>query len=102
MTTIRFLETGLFCVLLASAQASQNPSPMVENTRGHPRLEQADPEGRRIPLRAGTLFIPEPLTGRKELPLFVHFHGGTWLPEVAAARVGRLARVRWQIAYEER
>jgi hypothetical protein len=97
MITTRLVNAGLFSVFLASAQVPQNPSPMVENTREHPRLERAEPEGRRVPLQTGTLFIPEPLAGREELSLFVHFHGGTWLPEVAAARAGQSAVISVQL-----
>ncbi len=80
---------------VCSAQG-QNPSPMVEHTREHPRLTQSTPPGRRetLTMPAGstaTLFIPEKLAGKKQVPLFVHFHGAHWLPEVAAARDGRRA-----------
>jgi hypothetical protein len=97
MTSTCPLIAALGSLLLASAQAPQNPSPMVENTREHPRLERSEPEGRRIPLQVGRLFIPEPLTGRADLPLFIHFHGGTWLPEVAAAKLGRSAVISVQL-----
>lgn len=79
------------------AQQPQNPSPMVEHTREHPRLQQSEPPGRREKLAAGTLFIPSRLEGRKRLPLFVHFHGGEWLPEVAAARDGHFAVISIQV-----
>lgn len=65
--------------------ASQNPSPMVEHTRKHPRLKEEHPPGRRETLKIGTLFLPEKLPAG-EAPLLVHFHGGTWIPEVAAAK----------------
>ncbi|MCC6861222.1 MAG: hypothetical protein IT158_21830 [Bryobacterales bacterium] len=69
------------------AQMAQNPSPMVEHTREHPRLKQETPAGRREALELGRLFLPG--TGkRKAPPLLVFFHGGEWLPEVAAARNG--------------
>lgn len=69
--------------LCAVGQQSQNPSPMVEHTRAHPRLKQESPAGRREKLELGTLFVPaKARKGR----LFVHFHGGAWLPEVAAYR----------------
>jgi hypothetical protein len=77
------------------AQQAQNPSPMVEHTRSHPRLKEETPPGRRETLELGTLFLPAPVKGRS--PLFVHFHGGTWLPEVAAARVGGTAVISIQI-----
>jgi hypothetical protein len=89
-----------FCTLtLASAivaQQAQNPSPMVEHTRQHPRIEKSEPAGRREKLAAGTLFIPARLQGRKRLPLFIHFHGAEWLPQVAAAREGRSAVISVQ------
>jgi hypothetical protein len=72
-------------------QPGQNPSPMVEHTRAHPRLKQERPAGRRYALAVGTLFVPEGIKETKTVPLFFHFHGGTWLPEVASARVGKAA-----------
>jgi hypothetical protein len=84
-------------VIATFAQQSQNPSPMVEYTRSHPRLKQETPPGRREKLELGTLFIPEKLNNKPKLPLFIHFHGGTWLPEVAAARVGNTAVISVQL-----
>lgn len=75
----------LACASLV-AQQPQNPSPMVEHTRAHPRLEKQTPPGRREALQLGTLFLPEKLRRKGIVPLLVFFHGGTWLPEVAAAR----------------
>jgi hypothetical protein len=70
----------------AQAQQPQNPSPMVEHTRTHPRLTEQSPPGRREKLALGTLFLPAGMkTGRGAAILFF-FHGGTWLPEVAAAQ----------------
>jgi hypothetical protein len=74
----------LACAMLlgaARAQQPQNPSPMVEHTRAHPRLKEAAPAGRREKLDLGTLFLP----AHSHAILFF-FHGGTWLPEVAASR----------------
>jgi len=92
---VRYLLVLLALSLLA--QQSQNPSPMVEHTRAHPRTVQSTPAGRRLKLELGTLFIPARLEHRRELPLLVHFHGGTWLPEVAAARYGRAAVITAQL-----
>ncbi|HWQ33327.1 MAG TPA: hypothetical protein VNQ79_10770 [Blastocatellia bacterium] len=61
---------------------------MVEHTRTHPRLKEEHPPGRRETLDPGTLFIPAKLKLRPVVPLLIHFHGGAWLPEVAAARTG--------------
>ena len=48
----------------ALAQQAQNPSPMVEHTRAHPRLAEARPPGRREGLELGTLFVPERLASK--------------------------------------
>jgi hypothetical protein len=71
-----------------SAQQAQNPSPMVEHTREHPRLPEESPPGRREKLELGTLFLPAGLKPGVAPPLLFFFHGGTWLPEVAAAQNG--------------
>jgi hypothetical protein len=62
---------------------------MVEHTRPHPRLAKQEPKGRRLKLQFGTLFLPEKLRLEGKLPLFIHFHGSAWLPEVAAAQNGK-------------
>jgi hypothetical protein len=85
-----------FCGALA-AQSPQNPSPMVEHTRAHPRIEEATPPGRREKLELGTLFIPAGLTLKSSTPLLIFFHGGNWLPEVAAVRNGNTAVISIQI-----
>src|SRR5437660_328165 len=85
--------------LLASvpAQQAQNPSPMVEHTRSHPRLIQEKPPGRREPLEWGSLFLPAALHPEGKVPLVVCFHCGTWLPEVAATRQGKCAVLSIQL-----
>lgn len=85
--SILFLASALG----AAFAQGQNPSPMVEHTREHPRLQRETPAGRRETLSTGSLFIPEKLAGKRRVPLFVHFHGERWIPEVAAARNGRAA-----------
>lgn len=94
---MRQLIFVLLLCLPVFAQQSQNPSPMVEHTRAHPRLAQATPDGRREKLELGTLFLPAKLKLKSSVPLFIHFHGGTWLPEVAAAKVGKTAVISIQI-----
>ncbi|OAI56365.1 hypothetical protein AYO49_00755 [Verrucomicrobiaceae bacterium SCGC AG-212-N21] len=81
-------SAALAVIVLVSATGAepQNPSPMVEHTREHPRLKEEHPEGRRDKLGAGTLFIPQSLVGKTEAPLLLFMHGGAWLPEVAAAK----------------
>jgi hypothetical protein len=70
---------------------------MVEHTRAHPRLKEAKRDGRREKLELGTLFLPAKLKVEGKVPLFIHFHGGTWLPEVAAAMDGRMAVIGVQL-----
>jgi hypothetical protein len=65
----------------ARAQQPQNPSPLVEHTRAHLRLKEETPAGRREKLDLGTLFLPAHTRA-----ILFFFHGGTWLPEVAAYR----------------
>jgi len=79
------------------AQQPQNPSPMVEHTRVHLRLPKESPPGRRETIELGSLFLPAKLKLKSPLPLLFFFHGGTWLPEVAAARSGKTAVVSIQI-----
>ncbi len=90
------LLTGMAAVS-ASMQERQNPSPMVEHTRAHPRLKQETLPGRREKLEAGVLFLPAKLKVESKVPLFVHFHGGTWLPEVAATQKGNTAVISIQL-----
>jgi hypothetical protein len=59
---------------------------MVDHVRAHPRLTEATLPGRRETLELGTLFVPDALAHKHAAPLVIFFHGGKWLPEVAAAR----------------
>ena len=81
---MRALLAAMLLLRGVSAQQSQNPSPMVEHTRAHPRLAEESVPGRREKLELGTLLVPPDFTSGGTLLFF--FHGGTWLPEVAAAR----------------
>lgn len=72
-------------------QSSQNPSPMVEHIREHPRLEKSIPEGARFKLKLGELFIPKgfsdsPVNGQST-NLVMAFHCGNWIPELAVSRL---------------
>jgi hypothetical protein len=64
----------------------QNPSPMVEHTRAHLRLRAQSPEGRRIKLSLGTLFVPAKLQSKSQAPVLFFFHAQGSVPEIAAAR----------------
>src|SRR6516164_7740261 len=85
------------CLAPRPGADGQNPSPMVEKTRTHPRLKEEKPKGRREKLEIGVLFLPEKLRAEGKVPLFIHFHGGTWLPEVAAAKLGKAAVITVQL-----
>jgi hypothetical protein len=87
----RALLSSALVVPAAAWQQAQNPSPMVEHTRFHPRVKQETPAGRRERLDIGTLFLPASQPRRSSIPLLFFFHGGTWLPELAAARM------RWAV-----
>jgi hypothetical protein len=75
--------------------ASQNPSPMAEETRAHERLTQkplagvarsfVGPGGKPV-----DVFVPERVTG-DAVDLVVHFHGAAWLPQQAVASLGGAA-----------
>ena len=80
----------------APPAAAQNPSPMVEHTRTHPRLTQQTPPGDRYPLPLGTLFVPQALNRNRPATLLFFFHGGDWLPELAVSRQHQMAVVRVQ------
>ena len=68
----------------AAAQMPQNPSPMVEYGRLHPRPPERTPQGDRHVLELGTLFVPKQRKRGRQLPLLVHFHGSPWIAEAAA------------------
>lgn len=74
---------GVLLVALAAYAGDLEPG-----TRAHPRLKPESPLGRRLQLSLGTLFLPAQLDVRDRIPVLVHFHGDTWLPEVAAATSG--------------
>jgi exopolysaccharide biosynthesis protein len=88
---------AVFAATPEQAGTPQNPSPMVEHTRAHPRLQAETPQGRREKLALGELFLPAKLKLKSPTPLLVFFHGPAWIPEVAAARDGRMAVVAIQI-----
>jgi hypothetical protein len=89
------LAVALVASWAAVAQQAQNPSPMVEHTRIHQRLPEQKPPGKREKLELGQLFVPAAWKGGKGATVLFFFHGGTWLPEVAAAR-NRMAVVTVQ------
>lgn len=54
---------------------------MSDSTRPHPRLAQYEPEGRRVALSLGTLYVPPAFRPGDRPVLIVHFHGAPWLME---------------------
>ncbi len=78
------------------ARAQQNPSPMVEHTREHPRLQKTAPPGQRNQLELGTLFVPESVKQKRQVKLLLFFHGGDWLPEFAVAQQRNMAVISVQ------
>jgi hypothetical protein len=82
---MRWLLACALALCAVHAQQAQNPSPMVEHAREHRRLAQQSPAGRREKLDLGTLFLPATLKASGGVQVIFFFHGGTWLPEVAAA-----------------
>jgi hypothetical protein len=101
---VRFTTTSIAITALiglpslAAAQtpspptASQNPSPMVEESRAHERLSRKDlPSVRRsFPGPAGQpveVLLPDHARTSDVLDLVVHFHGAAWLPEQAVTEL---------------
>ena len=94
-TTLRILIL-LFLTSAMMGQMPQNPSPMVEHTREHPRLSEEKLSGRRVDLELGTLFVPPRVKKTRNVSLLFFFHGGDWLPEVAAAQRRNMAVISVQ------
>ena len=71
-----------------------NPSPMVEHTRAHGRIPQQEPCGIRRSFtgpvdKSVQVFVPLGAERVKSPRLIVHFHGASFIPEVAASQLGR-------------
>lgn len=64
----------------------QNPSPMVEHTRSHPRWPNQAPSGRSEQLSLGQLFIPAGVKLHSPVPVLFFFHSSPLIPEIAGAR----------------
>ena len=84
-------------VVLAGPLLSLLTSSGPEPADPRPRLKHEKPPGRREKLGLGTLFLPAARKLEGTVPLFVHFHGGDWLPEVAAAHHGKTAVLSVQL-----
>ena len=74
---------------LSAQTGSQNPSPMTDTTRPHPRISRTEVPGRRIELgvlKGARLFAGSKVKPEKPAPLIIHFHGAPWLIEYHTAR----------------
>ena len=78
------------CAFSAIAQqAQQNPSPMTDTTRPHPRIEKVEVSGRRTglaSLKGAVLFAGPKVRADRPVPLIIHFHGVSWLMEYHIAK----------------
>ena len=94
-SSLRRTASALTLILLApgvSAAQSQNPSPMVETTRTHERLERVEPAGVTAAIagpggRDVEIFVPDRFDAQKPATLVLHFHGAAWIPEQAVAGI---------------
>lgn len=89
-SSLSIVLTIIFAVVGATAQqAVQNPSPMTDTTRPHPRIEKVEVAGRRTELaslRGAVLFAGPKIRADKPVPLIIHFHGVSWLMEYHIAK----------------
>lgn len=73
----------------ATLQTPRARSPIVDQTRPHPRIPQTDAAGRRPDLKSlkgARLFTSPGINPNKPVPLLIHFHGAPWLIETHIAR----------------
>ncbi|MCI0515782.1 hypothetical protein L0128_21420 [candidate division KSB1 bacterium] len=70
----------------------QNPSPMVETTRLHARIEKQELAGIRFQFKNFSpgkveVFIPEPVVKTQKTNLWLHFHGAAFIAEQASTKL---------------
>lgn len=80
---------ALAVLVTGQSPLPQNPSPMTDTTRPHPRVEQNEPAGQRLPVGRGTLFVRKGLRPADDLTLLIHFHGAPWLIEHHVSHLDR-------------
>ena len=71
-------------VAFAQQPTPQAPSPMVDHTRPHSRIQQTEVAGRRVDLKTlkgARLFVGPHVNPKRPVPLLIHFHGAPWLVE---------------------
>lgn len=95
----QILKRGLVCLGLflsvfaviqtLGQQAPQNPSPMTDTTRPHPRIAKVEVPGHRTELatlKGAILYTGPKVNADKAVPLIIHFHGVSWLMEYHIAK----------------
>lgn len=78
----------------APAPMRQNPSPMVEKSRAHKRIEDREFPGIRFSIagllpRPVVVFLPEKAAEATTLNLLVHFHGAAYVPMYAVSEASK-------------
>jgi hypothetical protein len=73
----------------APKPASQNPSPMVDFTRTHERLQKRTIEGVQFAAGKTEVLVTPRATATGEADLLIHFHGSAWLPFQSALSTER-------------
>ena len=68
------------------SQAPQNPSPMVEHTRTHERIEGREPPGLRFAIedlldKPVEVYLPAAHEAAPSARLLIHFHGASYVAE---------------------
>lgn len=76
----------------SSTPATQNPSPMVEQTRTHERLTPKPLNGDTLSFTGPSgkpvnVFVPARVRERRTFDLVIHFLGAAWLPEQAVDKL---------------
>ncbi len=71
-----------------ASQAPQNPSPMVEHTRAHERIEEREPPGLRFAIedlldKPVEVYLPAAHEAAPSARLLIHFHGASYVAEHA-------------------
>jgi hypothetical protein len=86
---ILILLTFLTILPVSAQQSPQNPSPMTDSTRPHPRVTQVEVLGKRTELatlKGAILFAGPKVKPDQPVPLIIHFHGAAWLMEYHIAQ----------------
>lgn len=81
---IGFAFIALAAVGSIAQQMPQNPSPLTETTRPHPRIKQTEVQGSRTELSAlkgSRLFVTPRFSQNRATALIIHFHSAPWLIE---------------------